>query len=78
MSLQVKGGPDGLAIFETNQAYAEELAGWLVGRSVSFYCEPWVDGLFHTTVNGEAGHRVEVHLKTLRRPFHRLPIQGKT
>lgn len=73
MALVIKGGADGLDIFEMRQGAAMRLAGILTSNSVSFYCEPWVDAWWHITVNGEAGDRVEKRLIDDKTKYRRLP-----
>jgi hypothetical protein len=73
VALLIKGGPDGVAIFEMHEATAQRLAAILVANTVSFYCEPWVDGLVHIAVNGGTGDRVEKRLKDDRQEHRRLP-----
>lgn len=73
MALQVKGGPDGVTVFEMDPYMARALAKRLVTESVSFYFEPWVDGLHHFTVNGAAAGHVENHLLSIGLAYHRIP-----
>lgn len=69
MALQVKGGHDGIAIFEMDQFVMANLVCTLVISSVSFYCEPWSDGLYHITVNGAARAHVAQMLKDADHKF---------
>lgn len=60
--VQLIGGPDGLVTFETSRHVSAALVSYLVYSGVSFYYEPWVDGLFHVTVNGKADSRIAAYL----------------
>lgn len=68
MALIVKGGHDGVAIFEMAQAVAQHLAAVLTANSVSFYSEP-SGSKWRITVSGEAGPRLHKRLTDDKRKF---------
>lgn len=63
MSLMVKGGADGICIFELRESDMMRLVLLLVEGSMSFYCEPWSDSLVHVTLNGSNLSRVRELIK---------------